>query len=539
MSGVDIKKNLINANNKLSKALLGFLLLIPLVIALYFMKILPYTMEEIWIICGGILLLSVCPYFANKNLYNEFFLSSVHLYCLELLLLILAYNPVINLSFVYFILPIVSLIYLNRTIIHKMSLVAFGGMLLVKGSKIGYVVVNGIESGSDLNVRYMDLAILTVELIIACIVLLKVYEIMEGIFSEANNAAMMEMYMASEQVPISQPSQIKFSNETKVEAGDTYDVQQLFASIATDMEALIRGKEKSFTLDLDNQMPVALFGRKVQLKNALTNICSDLLMYNTQSEVNVYVTYDNGINPRKKDNITMIIRIDSNTVLNKSAADKKALGYFLSKRIIDELEGDLVELAGENGKVTYKIRLLQRVEDDVTIAERRKNQRDEVLELRQNAILNKAEENVGNLFHSDVHVLICDDNKEARKLLESVLTAVGVKVTTAKSGVECIEFLKDQVYDLVMIDQMMPDKSGVETLKEIRFYDNEYYQKLPIVMMSVHTEEEKKGCQELGFTDCVAKPINVNEVKACLRRWVKDDYRMSYEEYVRIQNEGA
>lgn len=541
MAGIDIKGIMIKANKKLSFALLGFLLLIPVIWVLTFLDIMPYTRENLIVISISVFILSVAPFLVNKNFYNEFFISSCNLYCLELLLLMIAFNPIVDVNFVYFILPVVSFIYFNRTILHRMSLLAFVGMLLVKGSKLGYFAFSGLESGSELNPRYIDIAITTLELIILCIILIKVYEIMEDTLSQSNSAAMMEMYMASGQTPSGQPAYTsnRPDEKTKAEVGDTYDVQQFFAAIVTDMEALIRGKEKHFSLDLDNRMPVALFGQKTQLRSALISICSDLLMYSVKSEVNVYVTYDNGINPRKKDNITMIIRIDSSTDLGKNAVDKKALGYFLSKRIMDELDGDLVEVHDEDGKVAYKIRLLQRVENDLTIAERSEKQRSESLELRQKSIFNKAEEISGRLFHKDVHVMVVDDNKENRKLLDSVLSAAGVKVTTVKNGVECIEQLKGQDYQMVLIDQMMPDKSGTETLKEIRFQENEYFQKLPIVMMTVHSEDDKTDYKNLGFTDCISKPISVTEVKSCLQRWIKDDYRMTYEEYVRMQNEEA
>lgn len=537
MSGIDQKDILLKANKKLSLGILGFLLLIPLVVVLYIMEILPYTLEEMVITCGSILVLSVLPFLINKFFYNESFISNCNLYCLELLFLMLAFNPVVDLSLLYFVLPIVSMIYLNRGILHKMSMIAFAGMILVKGSKLGYLIVNGMGVETDLNPLYTDLLVSTVEFIVLAIILIKSFEVMEDIYAKASHAAMMDMYTASETASVDNSSHLGTQTQRKVEHSDTYDVQQFFAAIASDMENLIKGKNKHFTLDLDNQMPVELYGRKAQLKNALTNICADLLMYNTESEVNVYVTYESGLNLRKKENITMIIRIDSNTVLNKTAADKKALGYFLSKKIIDELEGDLIEI-NENGKTNFKIRLLQRVENDQTIGERQQKQKTEILELKQLAIVNKAEENIGNLFHSDVHVMVVDDNREARKLVDSVLSAVGVKVTGVKNGVECIEMLKTQDYDMVLIDQMMPDKSGVETVKEIRFQDSEYFQKLPIVMMSIHGgREEAKNYQAQGFTDCITKPIKVDEIKSCLKKWIKDDYRMSYEEYMRIQNE--
>ncbi|MBQ1171054.1 MAG: response regulator [Lachnospiraceae bacterium] len=537
MSGINQKDVLLRANKKLSLALLGFLGLIPLVVIVYHMGILPYSFNEMMVVCGCVLFFSVVPFVVNKFCYNEHIISSCNLYCLELLLLMLACNPILDLSLLYFILPIVSLIYLNRNILHKMSMVAFVGMILVKGSKLGYFVYSGNKPADGWNTLYMDILVSTVEYIVMAIILIKTFEIMEDIFSKVTHTAMVEMYNSSEQSVAVQSPNLGMQPQRNAEHSDTYDVQQFFSAIAVDMENLIKGKNKHFTLDLDNQMPVELYGRKAQLKSALTNICADLLMYNSESEVNVYVTYENGINLRKKDNITMIIRIDSNTILNKTAADKKALGYYLSKKIIGELEGDLTEI-NENGKTNFKIRLLQRVENDQTIEERQNKQKSEILELKQSAIANKAQEKNNRLFHSDVHVMVVDDNREVRKLVDSVLSAVGVKVTGVKNGVECIEMLKTQDYDMVLIDQMMPGKSGIETVKEIRFQDSEYFQKLPIVMMSIHGgSEECKNCQTQGFTDCISKPIKVNEIKSCLKKWIKDDYRMSYEEYMRIQNE--
>lgn len=537
MSGIDQKGILLKANKKLSLALLGFLVLIPVVVILYNKHILPYSFNEMMIICGCVLFFSVIPSLMNKFCYNEYYISSCNLYCMEFLLLMLAYNPILDLSLLYFVLPIVSLIYLNRNILHKMSLIAFAGMILVKGSKLGYMVYSGNKPVNGWNTLYLDILVSTVEYIVLAIILIKTFEIMEDILSKVTHTSMMEMYQSTDQSMAVQTPNLEVRTQRKIEHSDTYDVQQFFSAIATDMDHLIKGKNKHFTLDLDNQMPVELYGRKVQLKSALTNICADLLMYNPKSEVNVYVTYENGLNLRKKENITMIIRIDSNTVLNKSAADKKALGYYLSKKIIGELEGDLIEI-NENGKTNFKIRLLQRIENEQTIEERQKKQKSEILELKQSAIADKAEDQNGNLFHSDVHVMVVDDNREARKLVDSVLSAVGVKVTGVKNGVECIEMLKTQDYDMVLIDQMMPDKSGIETVKEIRFQNSEYFQKLPIVMMSIHGgREEIKNCQAQGFTDCISKPIKVNEIKSCLKKWIKDDYRMSYEEYMRIQNE--
>lgn len=538
MTGMDSKEIFKKANQKISFSLLGFLLLIPLVTILYLTKVLPYESNEVIALGVFIFVLSVAPYFINRFSYDESFNCSCNLYSLEFLLLAVAFNPLWDLTLVYLVMPIVSLVYFNRGVLHKMSIIAFLGMLFVKGVRLGTIFFGGIAGGSELRPYYIDLLISSIEYIIVSIILLKAFEMMENAYSKASYVAMLHTKEASEKSLSDSSLPAELAGRSRTDYGDVYDVQHFFAILAADMETLIKGKNKQFTLDLDNRMPVALYGKKALLRDALVNICSDLLMYKTESDVNMYVTYENGINLKKKENITMLIRIDSNTELNKTAADKKALGYFLSKKIIDELEGDLIEL-DDDGKTIFKIRLLQRVEDDRTIEERQNKQKEVLLELKEAAVADKAEETIGNMFHSDVHVMVVDDNREVRKLVDSILTAVGVSVTSAKSGVECLELLKTQEYDLVFIDDMMPDKSGIETVKEIRFQDDEYYQKLPIVMMSIHggLEDDKKYPAQ-GFTDCIRKPVNSEDVKTCLKKWVKDDYRMSYEEYMRIQNEG-
>ena len=538
MTGVDSKEIFKKANQKISFSLLGFLLLIPLVTILYLTKVLPYESNEVIALGVFIFVMSVVPYFINRFSYDESFNCSCNLYSLEFLLLAVAFNPLWDLTLVYLVMPIVSLVYFNRGVLHKMSIIAFLGMLFVKGVRLGTIFFGGIAGGSELRPYYIDLLISSIEYIIVSIILLKAFEMMENAYSKASYVAMLHTKEASEKSLSDSSLPAELAGRSRTDYGDVYDVQHFFAILAADMETLIKGKNKQFTLDLDNRMPVALYGKKALLRDALVNICSDLLMYKSESDVNMYVTYETGINLKKKENITMLIRIDSNTELNKTAADKKALGYFLSKKIIDELEGDLIEL-DDDGKTIFKIRLLQRVEDDRTIEERQNKQKEVLLELKEAAVADKTEETIGNMFHSDVHVMVVDDNREVRKLVDSILTAVGVSVTSAKSGVECLELLKTQEYDLVFIDDMMPDKSGIETVKEIRFQDDEYYQKLPIVMMSIHggLEDDKKYPAQ-GFTDCIRKPVNSEDVKTCLKKWVKDDYRMSYEEYMRIQNEG-
>ena len=137
MTGMESKEIFTKANKKISFFLLGFLLLIPLVIVLYLTNILTYESKEVIALCVCVFILSVAPFFINRFSYNENFNCSCNLYCLELLLLAIAFNPLWDLTLVYLVMPVVSLIYFNRGVLHKMSIIAFLGMMFVKGVRLG------------------------------------------------------------------------------------------------------------------------------------------------------------------------------------------------------------------------------------------------------------------------------------------------------------------------------------------------------------------------------------------------------------------
>ncbi len=116
-------------------------------------------------------------------------------------------------------------------------------------------------------------------------------------------------------------------------------------------------------------------------------------------------------------------------------------------------------------------------------------------------------------------ILVVDDEKEIAELIEIHLMSQDYDVTKAKNGVEALELLKDNKYDLVLLDVMMPKMDGKETLKRIREKYN-----VPVIMVTAKTSEKDKiEGLTLGADDYVTKPIKplelIARVKAQLRRF--------------------
>ncbi|MGE1114390.1 response regulator transcription factor [Priestia megaterium] len=117
-------------------------------------------------------------------------------------------------------------------------------------------------------------------------------------------------------------------------------------------------------------------------------------------------------------------------------------------------------------------------------------------------------------------VLVVDDEQEICNGIAIYLKNEGIKVFTAKDGIEAIEILNKEKVHLIILDIMMPRQDGISTTFKIREQKN-----IPIIMLSAKSEDADKvlGLQ-VGADDYVTKPFNplelIARVKSQLRRYV-------------------
>ena len=104
-------------------------------------------------------------------------------------------------------------------------------------------------------------------------------------------------------------------------------------------------------------------------------------------------------------------------------------------------------------------------------------------------------------------LLVADDSETVLLMLERRLEMEGYEVVTARDGVEALDRLQElgsQGPDVILLDAMMPNKSGTEVLEEIRGKGSD----VPIVMISAHLDaQEPERMRKLGATDIIPKPF--------------------------------
>lgn len=107
-------------------------------------------------------------------------------------------------------------------------------------------------------------------------------------------------------------------------------------------------------------------------------------------------------------------------------------------------------------------------------------------------------------------ILIIEDDQEISKLLHVILTKSGMTAIAAYSGTEGLLQLKNNTFDLILLDLMLPGVSGEEFIKQVREESS-----IPIIVISAKIDiEDKVQVLKMGADDYITKPFNQKEVEA-------------------------
>lgn len=115
--------------------------------------------------------------------------------------------------------------------------------------------------------------------------------------------------------------------------------------------------------------------------------------------------------------------------------------------------------------------------------------------------------------YADVTILVVDDNEMNRDMLSRRLSRYGYHTVMAENGQRALELMREQSFDLVMLDIMMPVLNGYEVLEAVR--NDPALRLIPIIMISaVDDLDSVVRCIELGAEDYLFKPFNPVLLKA-------------------------
>jgi len=131
-----------------------------------------------------------------------------------------------------------------------------------------------------------------------------------------------------------------------------------------------------------------------------------------------------------------------------------------------------------------------------------------------------------NIFQNK-RVLVVDDDMRNIYSLSAVLEGVGLDCVLASNGIECLESLKeDPAMDCILMDIMMPEMDGYETMQKIR--EQKQFKNMPIIALTAKAmKDDKQKCIDAGANDYITKPIDTDKLLSLLRVWLSQKEKVA------------
>ncbi len=298
-----------------------------------------------------------------------------------------------------------------------------------------------------------------------------------------------------------------------------YNFEKIFKELVALSKGRIGDKPLEFRYSCDKTIPPVLYGDYVRIKQIVLNLLTNAIKYTKQGYVDFTVNSvckddvcrliisvtDTGIGI-KEENIDKLFNKFERLDLEKNITiEGTGLGLAITKKLIDFMHGNIVVQSkyGEGSKFTVALdqRIIPKELDELNIP--------------------AIEDDNKPFVSNGGKILVVDDNKINLKVAARLLRAYNVDVTLVTSGQECIdEILDGHKYDLILLDDMMPKMTGVETLLNLKKIIGFNTPTVALTANAISGMKEKY--LENGFDGYLSKPIDKVELENILRKYLTD-----------------
>lgn len=320
---------------------------------------------------------------------------------------------------------------------------------------------------------------------------------------------------------------------SKIESGkmeiveSDYDVRLLL----TDIENMIsmRAEEKNlvFTIEANHDIPTVLHGDEMRIKQCIVNLLTNSVKYthkgsvslkidrtyNNDGSINLWVSVtDTGVGIKEEELYKLFESFSRLDIVKNRNVEGTGLGLNITKRLVGMMGGNLTVESVYGEGSTFSFVIVQKVVNPEGIGDYRSGVRE---------LMEKTLEPTQAFVAPAANVLSVDDNKVNLAVVRGFLKKLKIQCDSVLSGAECIEKVSEKDYDVILLDHMMPEMDGIETLQKLK--QMEWWQKKHPAVIAL-TANAVAGAKEeylrVGFTDYLSKPIDAYKLEELLRKYL-------------------
>ncbi|MCH7476653.1 MAG: response regulator [SAR324 cluster bacterium] len=334
---------------------------------------------------------------------------------------------------------------------------------------------------------------------------------------------------------------------SKIEAGKleletvSFDLDAVLENLASLVAVSTREKGLQFTLNRAPEVPRYLVGDALRLGQILTNLASNAVKFTKTGEVGVsvemtgqeagavtlrFAVKDTGIGMTREQIGGLFFAFAQADISTTRKYGGTGLGLAISQQLAGMMGGQIrVESRiGEGSFFSFSLRFDRGSEEDV-----RKPAEDERVATETGAFEisspTAASPRRGTPLMktrlSGATVLVAEDIPINQQIVQAMLTKAGISVTFAENGRDAVAAVRENPFDLVLMDIQMPEMDGYQATREIR--KEARFAELPIIAMTAHAMAgDREKCLEAGMNDHIPKPIDRQLLLQKLEAWIGD-----------------
>jgi PAS domain S-box-containing protein len=313
---------------------------------------------------------------------------------------------------------------------------------------------------------------------------------------------------------------------SKMESGELeipymeFQLEDALEGVMNNFKELANSKGIRLILEKEAKVPGALMGDDLRLKQILNNLMSNAIKFTEAGSVSLKVSCIDkdkrkvsilfavkdtgiGISPENTEKIFHPYEQLKSSV--GSVTKGIGLGLTISKRLVELMKGKIrVESEVGKGSTFYVHIAFDRISEDKPAKEFRSEDLVKKTDLR---------------ILKGLHVLSVEDDECSQVLIEDILSKEGMTVDKVENGIEALKMVRNNVYDIVLMDIEIPGINGYEVSRMIR--KEQRFANLPIVAVTAHAMVgERKKCMDYGMNDHIPKPIDADDLLKSIAKWI-------------------
>ena len=334
---------------------------------------------------------------------------------------------------------------------------------------------------------------------------------------------------------------------SKIESGkmtvvsEKYDLYSLINDSYNMVSDRAADKNLQLKIECDERLPVYLRGDIIRLRQIVTNLLTNAVKYTDEGTVTLKVrgdyvgdqvvleisVSDTGIGMKEEDLERLFGKFERFDLDRNQAVEGTGLGLTIVKNLVELMRGT-VSVESEYGKgSTFTALIPQKVESEQRIGK-----------VEFGRVSRKTQEKyTPSIIDEKSRVLVVDDVQMNLLVFKKLIKDTKIQVDTAISGEECLEMIRQEKYDIIFMDHMMPNMSGIETFEAIRADYSHPNIDVPVVMLTANAiAGQDEEYLKMGFSDYISKPIDVKRLEAILRTYINNKAENTKEEISNIKN---